>query len=68
MPVLDLNTIFNMKNLFGVLIALVAASFLETAYASGRARGKALQTDKFPRPPMTVSGTTSSTAQPKTKY
>lgn len=36
------------------------------SYIGSRARGKALQTDKFPRPPnnMTASGTT----QPKSKY
>jgi len=34
------------------------------SYIGSRARAKALQTDKFPRPPMTASGTT----QPKSKY
>ncbi len=34
------------------------------SYIGSRARGKALQTDKFPRPPVPASGTT----QPKSKY
>ncbi len=34
------------------------------SYMGSRARGKALQTDKFPRLPVTASGTT----QPKSKY
>ncbi|WP_409478688.1 hypothetical protein [Pseudobdellovibrio sp. HCB154] len=34
------------------------------SWIGSRARGKALQTDKFPRPPQAASGT----AQPKTRY
>lgn len=60
----------------GSSVAVSAAAIMEDSttktdpsgpysYIGSRARGKALQTDKFPRPPnMTASRTT----QPKSKY
>lgn len=48
-----------------IFLVFVVSGLLVSEVIASRARDKALQTDKFPRPPETVSGTTSSTVQPK---